>query len=1220
MYTALGPDGFAMPFHPSPNLKLPHPLDGYTLIERLGRGGFGEVWKCEAPGGFLKAVKFVYGDLESMEDGRPAEQELKSLGRVKDIRHPYILTLERYDIIEGQLMVMMELAECNLWDRFRECRVGGKIGIPRPALLRYMCEAAEALDLMNSKYRLQHLDIKPQNLFVVFDHVKVADFGLAKVFEGAKATVTGGVTPVYAAPETFEGHVSRFSDQYSLAIVFMELLTGCRPFNGQNTKQLLLQHLREQPDLSALEEYDRSIILRALSKEPDSRWPSCRELVQQLVEAPNSVTRLDFGALPIPVGPEQTPRPAGLPGSPPLSPLAGAPLTQQATAIRDTVGLTRRTEGPATRAAPTLRGPILRPQSDSGSFGLPSLVTPKMSQLRPDPTVSQRIGQTADKISIVETGRMGALGIAPPERTGTGDLLPAIIVGLGRTGLDVLLRFRHLLKDRFGSLEATPHLRFLYIDTDADDASLASQDACGLAPHEIALARLQRPAHYLQREGLPPVEQWLPPGLLYQLPKTSGPAAGMRSFGRLALCDAYRQVAQRIRQEIEPLMNEGTLREAEKTTGLQLRTNRPRVYIAASLDGGTGSGMFLDLAYVMKHELKNVGYRKPEVHGFLFVPPAAKGISRRAQANTVAALTELHHFNKNPYQVRFDMSEAAVTDSSPPYDRTALMQWPGSQKDPLDGQRRVGAAARAMYLELMTPMGKRIDEVRAAAPEDRMAGPTVQPFNIFRLTWPRFELLTTITRAFCQQTLRQWATKESTHLKEPIQFWLVDQWTQYRLEASNVMAQLDEVVVEAMRGPADHSFRLIVSALAVPGAGKVDGASAVAALDQLIKFVGKPEIESSLSTPMLKGILDAKAAEILAEAETHLSTVAVSFLEMPQYRLAGAEEAVQQMMNRLTEIIDDLEDKVKKFSQDATNAYAKLFPVIGSLAGNGFTMAVRRTSITNELMELLEKYPQARYQVLLHGAAVNIYRKLRDAMPEIKRDVNHCREVLLGFVEKFGKDQKRYTSENEPGAYALPMGCETIEAAAEQLIANLPPEDILEFDHKVQKQIQKKFRGLAGLSLKPEKAAQFPVLLSDAVREFLELRLEKADSAEALTRYRGFGNECLNVLEKAYDSAKVDIVQGQHQALEATILATPNSESGEKLRQLIHEANPDIEFIPATMPEDIIVYREHPRTPLSDVPQFGETARQAYSSQMAGDQQPHSRCDIAWTVPLKTVP
>src|SRR5205814_1105797 len=118
------------------------PIPGYRLIERIGSGGFGEVWKAEAPGGLLKAIKIIHGDLRSIDaDGsRHAEQELRALKRLQAIRHPYLLSLERYDVVEGRLLIVTELADCNLWDRFREMRAQHKPGIPRAELLNYMEE------------------------------------------------------------------------------------------------------------------------------------------------------------------------------------------------------------------------------------------------------------------------------------------------------------------------------------------------------------------------------------------------------------------------------------------------------------------------------------------------------------------------------------------------------------------------------------------------------------------------------------------------------------------------------------------------------------------------------------------------------------------------------------------------------------------------------------------------------------------------------------------------------------------------------------------------------------------------------------------------------------------------------------------------------------------------------------------------------------------------
>ena len=91
-----------------------------------------------------------------------------------------------------------------------------------------------------------------------------------------------GMTPAYAAPELFDGRPGKNSDQYSLAIVYQEMLTGCRPFSGTTPAQLAAQHMNGKPDLLSLPSSDQSIIAKALSKDPSCRFQSCCEMVEEL--------------------------------------------------------------------------------------------------------------------------------------------------------------------------------------------------------------------------------------------------------------------------------------------------------------------------------------------------------------------------------------------------------------------------------------------------------------------------------------------------------------------------------------------------------------------------------------------------------------------------------------------------------------------------------------------------------------------------------------------------------------------------------------------------------------------------------------------------------------------------------------------------------------------------------------------------------------------------
>jgi serine/threonine protein kinase len=262
-------------------------IPGYRLTAPLGKGGVGEVWKCQAPGGLFKALKLVR-KRPRPDESAGAEQEWEALHRVKDIRHPFLLAMDRVEVIHGELLIVMELADKSLRTLLQECERGGRPGVPREELLGYLREAAEVLDLLRSQYGLQHLDVKPDNLFLVANHLKVGDFGLVTSFQqgtsgSAPHPQVAAFSPLYTAPERFRGSVSPGCDQYSLAVTYHELLTGRPVFDGKSARALLCQHLSAEPDLTLLPAGDRPAVARALAKDPAERFDSCSDFVGALL-------------------------------------------------------------------------------------------------------------------------------------------------------------------------------------------------------------------------------------------------------------------------------------------------------------------------------------------------------------------------------------------------------------------------------------------------------------------------------------------------------------------------------------------------------------------------------------------------------------------------------------------------------------------------------------------------------------------------------------------------------------------------------------------------------------------------------------------------------------------------------------------------------------------------------------------------------------------------
>ena len=259
------------------------PVSGYRLRQKLGQGGFGEVWEAVGPGGFRVALKFV-----CLQHGA-GDAEVRALEVIKEIRHPNLLSVHGAWQMDGFLIIAMDLADRTLLDRFREAVGEEHPGIPPSELIGYMEEAAKGIDFLNRPIRsvgnerggIQHRDIKPQNLLLVGGSVKVADFGLSRFLEQSVTGHSGSMTPHYAPPEFFDHRTSDRSDQYSLAVTYCLLRGGTLPFRG-SPLEVMNGHVGQNPDLSMLPEDEATVVARSLAKEPNARWPNCDDFVGAL--------------------------------------------------------------------------------------------------------------------------------------------------------------------------------------------------------------------------------------------------------------------------------------------------------------------------------------------------------------------------------------------------------------------------------------------------------------------------------------------------------------------------------------------------------------------------------------------------------------------------------------------------------------------------------------------------------------------------------------------------------------------------------------------------------------------------------------------------------------------------------------------------------------------------------------------------------------------------
>jgi serine/threonine-protein kinase len=261
----------------------------YEIVGELGRGAMGVVYKATDPViGRPVAVKTIKLSEEGTGLTRPEllqrfQTEARAAGL---LTHPNIVVVYDAGEEDGQYYITMELVE----GKSVQALIDAGHAFPLPRVLRIMEQACSALQYAHER-NVVHRDIKPANIMLTGDDtVKITDFGTAKILQFGTVQQTAHVmgTPSYMSPEQVKGRaVDGRSDIFSLGVMLYEMITSEKPFPGQSITTVIYKIVNEEPvpprQLNpTIHPGISATVMRALAKDPQERYHSCRELLEDL--------------------------------------------------------------------------------------------------------------------------------------------------------------------------------------------------------------------------------------------------------------------------------------------------------------------------------------------------------------------------------------------------------------------------------------------------------------------------------------------------------------------------------------------------------------------------------------------------------------------------------------------------------------------------------------------------------------------------------------------------------------------------------------------------------------------------------------------------------------------------------------------------------------------------------------------------------------------------
>jgi hypothetical protein len=788
--------------------------------------------------------------------------------------------------------------------------------------------------------------------------------------------------------------------------------------------------------------------------------------------------------------------------------------------------------------------------------------------------------------------------------SGEPGLRPTLFLGLGGLACAALRPLRRRLHQLFGGRAKAPIYRLLLVDTDREEVRLARQGEAGeaLEPAETLLAPLHLPEYY--RPESKKLLRWLDRRWLYGIPR-SLLTEGLRPLGRLALVENAPTLLSHLRDLLAQLTRPEAVAETVAATGLALRDAAPRVFVVASVAGGTGGGMLVGMAYAIRQVLGELGLSARGLCGLLLHATSPKPADQQmARINACATLQELTHFSQPDaaYPGDPDKGLDPFAPGSAPFEDCYLVHL-GDGLDPARAAEAARAVADYLFLDATPEGGGFLDRFRhdtrpapAAEPAgpaegDAGAGSLVRAFGLTRLGADGLAAARRDCLSCCRRLTELWSAGagEDGAFEREAEHLAADQG----LGPDALLDRFRGVLVKQL-GKSPDSF---LAQLVAPDDDAAPAGEAVRrALERTDQLLGltadTDERSDSGRTPLTAAIYQC-ALGYASELSVALVDWLLGLVETPGKRFPAADRAATWIARHLHALTDQFRGQLAA-AREQSQALRELL-LTGQVGKKGSGLRWLGLNRSHEEPpsphRRLVEYGKARMQELVLTNALDVLGVVQGPLGRFVQELAVCRQKVREFAAQF-RDKSDGEAPPRPRAGRGPRA------------PSVPAEVVTRFDEAIQKELLGPQGGLwavfagsqairrspaARAGTSPEADAGRATLPAEGLREellsrarpFLRAALPERNAAQAFLEAQPDAEQARPVLLRHLEEARPKPrVEGGREHL---LLGVPECPAKAEVVELVREALPDLPLTAVGSEEDLFLVLEGAGYPLGEM-------------------------------------